>query len=85
MKHSYVYDHYYKYAEITDILKKYSEDHPGFTELDSIGGIKTTKANQTGSRTVSSASAGPPGGSDNYGELFCYQRPYLSDKGGKCP
>ena len=37
MKHSYIYDHYYKYAEITDILKKYSEEHPGFTELDSIG------------------------------------------------
>ena len=37
MKHTYVYDHYYKYQEITDILQKYAADHPAFVELDSIG------------------------------------------------
>ena len=37
MNHTYVYDHYYKYDEITEILKKYSEQYPAYTELDSIG------------------------------------------------
>ena len=37
MKHTYVYDHYYKYDEITEILKKHAEAHPGLTELDTIG------------------------------------------------
>ncbi|MBR5283507.1 MAG: carboxypeptidase, partial [Clostridia bacterium] len=37
MKHTYVYDHYYKYAEITEILQKYAAEHPAFVELDSIG------------------------------------------------
>lgn len=37
MKHTYVYDHYYKYEEITEILKKYSEQYPDFTDLDFIG------------------------------------------------
>lgn len=37
MKHTYVYDHYYKYDEITEILKKYSEQYKEFTCLDLIG------------------------------------------------
>ena len=37
MKHTYVYDHYYKYDEITEILKRYAEQYPSYTELDSIG------------------------------------------------
>lgn len=37
MKHTYVYDHYYKYDEITSVLKKYAEEYPAYTELDSIG------------------------------------------------
>ena len=37
MKHTYVYDHYYKYGEIAEILKGYAEKHPEFCELSSIG------------------------------------------------
>ena len=37
MKHSYVYDHYYKYQEITDILTDYAEKHSDFARLGSIG------------------------------------------------
>lgn len=37
MKHTYVYDHYYKYGEITEILKNYAEKYPAYTCLDAIG------------------------------------------------
>ena len=37
MKHKYVYDHYYKYAEIAEILKGYAAEYPGFCRLESIG------------------------------------------------
>ena len=37
MKHTYVYDHYYKYDEITQVLHRHAADHPGLTELSSIG------------------------------------------------
>ena len=32
-----VYDHYYRYDEITAILKSYAEKHPGYASLSSIG------------------------------------------------
>lgn len=37
MRHSYTYDRYYKYEEITDILKKYESQYPDFVKLTSIG------------------------------------------------
>ena len=37
MKQTYVYDHYYKYQEITDILNKYAEEHSDIARLSSIG------------------------------------------------
>ncbi len=37
MQRSFVYDHYYRYQEITDILKGYAEKYPALTRLSSIG------------------------------------------------
>ena len=37
MKFSYVYDHYYKYQEITDILNEYAQKHSDIARLGSIG------------------------------------------------
>lgn len=37
MKHSYVYDHYYRYDEIADILKDYAQRHPQLAQLTAIG------------------------------------------------
>ena len=37
MKYSYVYDHYYKYQEITDILNEYAQKHSDIARLGSIG------------------------------------------------
>ena len=37
MKQTYVYDHYYKYQEITDILNKYAAEHSDIARLSSIG------------------------------------------------
>lgn len=36
MKKSYVYDHYYLYGEITEILKKYEQEHPELVRLSSL-------------------------------------------------
>lgn len=40
MKHTYKYDHYYKYQEIVDIVKGYAEKYPQYTKLDVIGKTK---------------------------------------------
>ena len=37
MQRSFVYDHYYRYQAITDILKGYAEKYPALTRLSSIG------------------------------------------------
>lgn len=40
MEHSYVYDHYYLYHEIADIVRDYARKHPRYTKLDVIGQTK---------------------------------------------
>ena len=37
MKHTYVYDHYYKYGEITEILRAYAEKYPELCRLSVLG------------------------------------------------
>lgn len=37
MKTTYIYDHYYRYQEITDILTDYAFKYPGYCQLSAIG------------------------------------------------
>lgn len=56
MNHQYQYDHYYSYAEITDILQKYAAEHPDHARLTSIG--KTSEGREMWLLSITNTATG---------------------------
>lgn len=56
MKHTFVYDHYYKYGEITDIVRDYADKHPELARLTAIG--KTPEGREMWLLSVTDRSTG---------------------------
>ena len=56
MNHQYKYDHYYTYSEITEILHKYTAEHPDYARLTSIG--KTSEGREMWLLSITNTATG---------------------------